>query len=147
MIDYSSYIILLIPMKTRSWLICLIIVIFSSSLAFAANEREWQEAWNIAFAHGSLEVQVTYGRVDILSDEYAIEVDHVKKFHEGIGQALHYAYETGKKPGLALFIDGEGDTMDKYKYAKHLANLLGIEVWLMNDVVNPNKQPKEDVNK
>jgi len=48
------------------------------------------------------DVNVTFGRVDILTDEYAIEVDHVYKFHEGIGQVLHYAYETGKKPGLAL---------------------------------------------
>ena len=29
---------------------------------------------------------------------------------EATWQSLHYAYETGKKPGLALFIDGERDT-------------------------------------
>ena len=124
--------------KKRLLFFAFLLFVFSISL-FAASEKEWQEAWNDAYAHGKLEVSVTFGRVDILTDEYAIEVDHVHKFHEGIGQALHYAYETGKKPGLALFIDGERDTKEKFNYAKKLANSLGIKVWLMNDIVNPNK--------
>ena len=111
---------------------------FSLSL-FAASEKEWQEAWNDAYAHGKLEIYIDFGRIDILTDEYAIEVDHVYKFHEGIGQALHYAYDTGNKPGLALFIDGKRDTKEKFNYAKKLANSLGIKVWLMNDIVDPNK--------
>ena len=129
---------LFVKLHKKSLFFFLILFIFSISL-FAASEKEWQEAWNNAYARGKLEVSVAFGRVDILTDEYAIEVDHVHKFHEGIGQALHYAYETGKKPGLALFIDGERDTKEKFNYAKKLANSLGIKVWLMNDIVNPNK--------
>jgi len=135
-------------MIAKKYLFLLLVLFFAVSL-FAASEKEWQEAWNDAYAHGKLEVSVTFGRVDILTDEYAIEIDHVYKFHEGIGQALHYAYETGKKAGLALFIDGERDTKEKFNYAKKLANSLGIKVWLMNDIVNPNKtkQSKSKENK
>jgi len=51
-----------------------------------------------------MEVPVNYGRIDLLTADYAIEVERVDKFHEGIGQALHYAKEPGKKPGLAVLI-------------------------------------------
>ena len=125
-------------MIAKKYLFLLFTLFFSVSL-FAASEKEWQEAWNNAYARGKLEVSVTFGRVDILTNEYAIEVDHVYKFHEGIGQALHYAYETDKKAGLALFMDGKKDTKEKFNYAKKLANSLGIKVWLMNDIVDPNK--------
>ena len=44
------------------------------------------------------------GRVDVLTDTQAIELDWLKgnKFHEGIGQALHYGDVTGQQPVLAL---------------------------------------------
>lgn len=38
-----------------------------------------------------MEVPVRYGRIDLLTSDYAIEVDKLEKFHEAIGQALHYA--------------------------------------------------------
>ena len=68
--------------KKRLLFFAFLLFVFSVSL-FAASEKEWQEAWNDAYARGKLEVSVTFGRVDILTDEYAIEVDHVHKFHEG----------------------------------------------------------------
>jgi len=44
----------------------------------------------------------TNGRIDLLTEDFAIEVDFIQKWHEGIGQALHYASATGKRPALAL---------------------------------------------
>jgi len=41
-------------------------------------------------------------RVDILTKEYAYEVDWAPKWAEGIGQSLYYGIVTGKKPGLIL---------------------------------------------
>jgi hypothetical protein len=43
-------------------------------------------------------------RVDVLTGTQAIELDWLKgnKFHEGIGQALHYGDVTGQQPVLAL---------------------------------------------
>jgi len=124
--------------KNKYTIVLLLIILLIPSTLQAATEKEWQQAWNKAFAHGTTEIPIEYGRIDILTDEYAIEVDHVSKFHEGIGQALHYADATGKKPGLALFMDDKGDTTSKYLYAKKLCKKLGIKVWLMNAEVNPN---------
>ena len=55
-------------------------------------------------------------RVDCLTDEYAIEVDFAKKWAEGIGQSLHYAYMTDKKPAIALIVDRKKDK----RYLKRL---------------------------
>lgn len=45
-------------------------------------------------------------RVDILTDEYAIEADWAKpgKHFEAIGQALYYAEVAGRKPGILLLV-------------------------------------------
>ena len=48
-------------------------------------------------------------RVDCLTDEYAIEVDFAKKWAEGIGQSLHYAHMTGKKPAVGFIMDESKD--------------------------------------
>jgi len=53
--------------------------------------------------HGVLEFRLwDKTRVDILTLEYAYEVDWAPKWAEGIGQALYYGIVTGKKPGLIL---------------------------------------------
>jgi hypothetical protein len=41
-------------------------------------------------------------RVDILTKEYAYEVDWASKWAESIGQSLYYAELTGRKPGIIL---------------------------------------------
>jgi hypothetical protein len=71
------------------------------------TEKDFQIAFNKAYFHGQakMEVPVKYGRIDLLTDDYVIEVDRLEKFHEAIGQALHYAKETGKKPAIAIFIE------------------------------------------
>ena len=51
-------------------------------------------------------------RVDCLTAEYAIEYDFARKWAEAIGQSLHYARMTGKKPGIALIMTK--DTDDRY---------------------------------
>ena len=43
-------------------------------------------------------------RVDILTEDLAIEVDFAKKYYEAIGQACHYAEMTGKKPAILLIV-------------------------------------------
>lgn len=40
--------------------------------------------------------------VDCISDTHAIEVDFSAKWAEAIGQALHYAAELRKRPGIIL---------------------------------------------
>lgn len=100
------------------------------------TERDYQEAFNKIYFQGraKMEVPIKYGRVDLLTDEYAIEVDRLDKFHEAIGQALHYARETGKKPALAIFIaEASSGDKEKLKYVMALCNHYKIKVWFINE--------------
>lgn len=50
------------------------------------------------------EVRLASGaRADCLSDRYAIEIDRSHKWAEALGQALHYAGETGRAPMIYLY--------------------------------------------
>jgi hypothetical protein len=100
------------------------------------TEKDYQIAFNRVYFRGKakMEVPVKYGRIDLLTDDYAIEVDSLEKFHEAIGQALHYAKETGKKPGIAIFImEPKQSDKEKLKYLIHLCNYYKIKVWFINE--------------
>lgn len=74
-------------------------------------ERHYESHWRDAYAeklaqtckHVETEKKVRGGRADIVTETYAIEIDRAKKWHEAIGQAVHYANELKKKPQIALF--------------------------------------------
>ncbi|RKX30598.1 MAG: hypothetical protein DRP22_04955 [Verrucomicrobia bacterium] len=69
----------------------------------AADDPEWK--WRDTLAKvlgGQREASVEGGRVDVLTEQWAIELDWPHKWHEGIGQVLHYAMLTDRKPVLAL---------------------------------------------
>jgi hypothetical protein len=122
-------------------LIILLLFILISACAAAKHhiletEKDYQEAFNRVYFQGraEMEVPVKYGRIDLLTGDYAIEVERIDKFHEGIGQALHYAKETGRKPGLAVFItDPTEHELEKLKYVRRLCQSLGIKVWYINE--------------
>jgi hypothetical protein len=100
------------------------------------SEQDFQKAFYVQYFQrdGDLEVPVKYGRVDILTHDFAVEVDRLSKFHEGIGQALHYGAETGRQPGLALFvIDPDERDREKLHYIRKLCTIYGIRVWYIND--------------
>jgi hypothetical protein len=107
------------------------------------TERDYQIAFNDAYFHGraKMEVSVKYGRIDLLTDEYVVEVDRLEKFHEAIGQALHYARETGKKPAIAIFMEEDPDKgpkqrdedKEKLKYVIRLCGYYKIKVWFINE--------------
>ena len=76
------------------------------------------------------------GRVDVLTDTQAMELDWLKgnKFHEGIGQALHYGDVTGQQPVLAsisAYDDIFGDERQKLEYVSGLCAAHGVEVWAL----------------
>lgn len=95
---------------------------------FAAHlhlESVYRDAW----CKGETEVRLLNGnRADCITEEYAVEVEFAKKFHEGIGQALDYADQTGKKPGILLILETEKD-MIYYKRLMPVASKYGITVW------------------
>lgn len=64
-------------------------------------ERAWVDALALHLG-GETEVVIELGRVDVVTDELAIEVDRPHKWKEGLGQALYYARATGKAPVVAF---------------------------------------------
>ena len=69
-------------------------------------------------------------RCDILTATHAIEVDFAKKWAESIGQSLHYALHTGKRPGVALIVLAPSDN----KYVERVRKIsaeygLGLTIY------------------
>jgi hypothetical protein len=127
--------------KITGAFVTLLLLIFIFSCAATQQqtlrtEKDYQIAFNRVYFRGKakMEVPVKYGRIDLLTDDYAIEVDSLEKFHEAIGQALHYAKETGKKPGIAIFImEPKQSDKEKLKYLIRLCNYYKIKVWFINE--------------
>ena len=61
---------------------------------------------------GEREVYVSGGRVDLVTEEHAFEIEWANKWKESIGQALWYAVQTTKKPGIILILKDAS----QYKY-------------------------------
>ena len=73
------------------------------------SERYYQETW--AKQNGG-KTEVTLPdktRCDIITDDYAIEVDFADKWSESVGQALYYAFQTNKKPAILIVMEDRGD--------------------------------------
>lgn len=76
------------------------------------TERDYQLKCNEVL-QGIVEHTLPDGtRVDILTDDLAIEVDFARKWYEAIGQAAHYARLTQKKPAILLIVKEEKE--EKY---------------------------------
>ncbi|MBF0368552.1 MAG: hypothetical protein HQL52_03755 [Magnetococcales bacterium] len=115
------------------WL-ALIFFVFLSLPADAArlhHEAWYQERWCQEMG-GEAEVRLAdRTRVDCLTDEYAVEADFAGKLYQAVGQSLHYAKMTGKKPGILLILEKPGK---EQKYLDRLMGIigyhgLGIRVW------------------
>jgi len=92
--------------------ITILATLLLSSNALAAHvhkEKEYQASW-CARVGGVTEYRLEDGtRVDCLTDTHAIEFDFAPKWAESIGQALYYSQMTGKRPGVVLIMENEGD--------------------------------------
>ena len=124
------------PAGMLSLLLLLIFACAAPQQQTLRTEKDYQIAFNDAYFHGraKMEVSVKYGRIDLLTDEYVVEVDRLEKFHEAIGQALHYARETGKKPAIAIFMEEQRDEdKEKLKYVIRLCGYYKIKVWFINE--------------
>jgi hypothetical protein len=119
---------------TRS--IALLLCVAWAAVAGIVTESDWQVAFNSRVTNGKLEQPTKGGRVDIVTEDHAIEVDRVRKYREGIGQCFRYAQATGKSAGLALYFDGPGDTYEAFEAAKAACDSAGIRLWLINEYVS-----------
>lgn len=94
-----------------------------------AHESDWSEAL-AAVLSGRTEVATEHGRVDVLTDRFAIEVDRLVKWHESIGQASHYASTTKKRPVVALIIL-PSDNADKLELVEDTCTSKGIKLVIL----------------
>ncbi len=94
-------------------------------------ERYYQKVFADSLANAKVEVIAPdKTRCDILTEEYAIEVDFAKKWAEAIGQSLNYSIQFNKKAGIVLILENSKD----YKYYIRLNTIikhfnLKIKVW------------------
>lgn len=67
-----------------------------------------QESWYIGeiagYMRGQTEVQVENGRIDIVTETHAIEVDRAANWKHSIGQSLWYAQQMNLSPGIVLIV-------------------------------------------
>ena len=121
-------------MKTTIFLPCFLILLLGTCV------RAQTEAQYIAaladHLNGRTEVAVTSGRADIVTAEYAIEVERAGKWKNSIGQALWYGLQTNKKAGIILLIEEPSQR----KYAIQLGSAIAyagledkVKVWFWPD--------------
>lgn len=98
-------------------------------------ERDYQELIHAAMG-GEMEVSVPGGRVDILTDTFAIEIEFAHKWKNAIGQSLWYGLQTNVTPGIVLIKRERSDN----KYVIQLGSALAyaglserIRVWVYPD--------------
>ncbi len=98
-------------------------------------EKEYQKTFANRIG-GKTEIVLEDGaRVDILTDEYAIEVDFANKWAESIGQSLFYALKTNKKPAILLIIERPTRDLKYLKRLKTVTEKYDIKVF----VITPDK--------
>jgi len=114
-----------------SGLLCAFLAFFAAGSLQQApeikTERGYQEFLNVAL-QGEMEHRLKdKTRVDILTEDLAIEIDFASKWYEAIGQATHYALMTNKPPGVLLIVRKESD--EKYiKAARNVCRNTRIEL-------------------
>ena len=116
-------------------LFILIAFLFIGITSFSQEVRQRESYYQKAFAEvigGEREVVLSdRTRVDIVTDEYAIEVDFAEKWAESIGQSLHYQGMLDKKAGVLLVWKGP----EEERFLKRLMDVAvkhGITVWVWN---------------
>jgi hypothetical protein len=107
----------------------ILIPIISLRVPAGSNEHVWTTALANTIK-GKTEVTVSFGRADVLTENYAVEVDFLSKWKEGLGQALHYGDATGLVPVLALITLSRVDE-GLLKQIEGLCTSKGVKVILL----------------
>lgn len=107
------------------------------------NEESYQQAWCSAH-NGIMEYENSdFTRVDCLTKKHAVEFDFANKWHESIGQALHYGLMTGKKPMVVLILDNPEKQMVYYYRVKKLTKKYKFDVeYVTDDILHLDKDGK-----
>ena len=107
----------------------LIFLTGNASIGFSRTYEKWYQD---RYCDGIKEYRLSdRTRVDCLTQTHAIEFDFGYKWAEALGQSLHYALKTGRKPGIVLILKQED-----FKYLDRLKNLtafyhLPVKIWVI----------------
>ena len=97
------------------------IILCFSLTATAQSEADYQYLIHKELG-GETEVSVTSGRVDLVTENNAWEIDWANKWKHAIGQAIWYGLQTNKKPGIILI---QSNTSE-FKYVQQLYSALAF---------------------
>ena len=71
-------------------------------------------------------------RVDIVTDEYSLEIDWAPKWAEAIGQAAWYSALTKRKAGVILLVTDFGSEYKSIYRCQTVCTSLGYALWLVD---------------
>lgn len=107
------------------------------------NEESYQQAW-CKVHNGILEYKnEDFTRVDCLTKTHAVEFDFANKWHESVGQALHYSVMTGKKAKVVLILDKPTTQMIYFKRIQRIGKKYNFDTeYVTNDILNLDNEGK-----
>jgi hypothetical protein len=120
-------------MKPTAIAILLSLVAVTTAQAKRQHPESWYQSQVCNDFGGTVEVvQADSARVDCLTATHAIEFDFGSKWAEGIGQALLYAAQTGKRAGVVLVLENAAEQryLDRLTRAINY-HRLPIDVWVV----------------
>ena len=115
--------------------LALLLSLFSPVYAGRIHPEIWYQTKWCLEQGGEIEVTLSdRTRCDCITKIYAVEVEFGNRWHHAIGQSLHYALQTNKRPGILLIIESPKDR----KYWERLNRViktynLPIDVWTIGD--------------
>ena len=86
----------------------------AETITLPVKRTAYEKVWEVALVDklradkvGNVfdEQRLDFGRADVVTEKEVYEVDRYNKFHQGIGQTLHYSMVLKKPPVLALMLD------------------------------------------
>ena len=84
-----------------------------------------------------------YTRVDCLTDTHAVEFDFANKWHESIGQALHYSVMTGKRAKVVLILDNPREQFIYYQRLEKIGKQYNFDTeYVTNAILNISSNSK-----
>lgn len=114
------------------WVGIIFLFIFATTAVHAKHKRLERE-YVLQHCAGTTEfILPDRTRVDCLTDEFAIEFDFAQKWAEALGQSLHYAYMTGRTPGIYLILES-GKDMRFANILSPLCDVYGIKLELIKN--------------
>ena len=118
----------------------LLIIVVSISLPLSSQARAkhpikyYQKIWCKKY-QGTFSERLNDGtKCDCQTSEYVFKIDYSYNWKKSIGQALHYALQSGKRAGIVLILEKERERV----YLKQLQMLvdyfqLPLDVWSIGD--------------